>query len=72
MTRGSSMMTLRTFAASAVLSLAPVAARVLAKTAAPKPSGAIIVDETDVGLLFGGQIGGGEGNSTMAQREGSP
>jgi hypothetical protein len=54
------MMTLRTFAASAALSLALVAAPALAKTEAPKPSGTIMIDETNIGLLFGGSMGGGK------------
>lgn len=54
------MMTLRTFAASAAMSLALVATPALAKTAAPKPSGTIMIDETQMGFLFGGSMGGGK------------
>ena len=53
-------MTLRTFAASAALSLALVAAPALAKTAPPKPSGTIMIDETNIGFLFSGSMGGGK------------
>jgi len=54
------MITLRNFAAPALLSLALVAAPALAKTAAPKPSGTIMIDETQMGFLFGGSMGGGK------------
>ena len=52
-------MNLRTVAASALMSLALVATPVLAKTA-PKPSGTIIIDETNIGFLFSGSMGGGK------------
>jgi hypothetical protein len=54
------MMMLRTIAASAALSLALVAAPVLAKSPPPKPSGTIMIDETQMGFLFGGSMGGGK------------
>lgn len=54
------MIALHKFIAPVLLSVALVATPVLAKTAAPKASGTIIIDETNIGLLFGGSMGGGK------------
>jgi hypothetical protein len=54
------MSMLRNIAAPTLLSLALIAGPALAKTASPKPSGTIMIDETNVGLLFGGSMGGGK------------
>jgi hypothetical protein len=43
-----------------MLSLALVAAPAMAKTAAPKPSGTIVIDETQFGFIVGGSAGGGK------------
>jgi hypothetical protein len=54
------MIDFRNFVAPVMLSAALVAMPVLAKTAAPKPSGTVYIDETNIGLLFGGSMGGGK------------
>lgn len=54
------MIALHKFIAPALLSMALVAAPALAKTEAMKPSGTIIIDETQIGFILGGSLGGGK------------
>lgn len=51
---------LRTWLATLMLASAFIATPALAKKEAAKPSGTIVIDETQIGFILGGSLGGGK------------